>query len=231
MDTELIPPLNILYEDNHLIAVNKLNGELVQQDKQRTDPSLEERVKTYIKHKYHKPGEVFLGVIHRLDRPVSGVVLLARTSKALVRMNEQFKSRLVSKIYWAIVEQRPPKEADRLEHYIYRDGRTNRSYICKESHPDAQRAVLSYRYLAASERYHLLEVQLETGRHHQIRCQLSAIGCHIKGDLKYGAARSNPGGGISLHARSLSFTHPITKQTVDLIANPTGGLWHIFSTQ
>lgn len=211
------PTMQILYEDNHIIAVNKNSSEIVQGDKTGDKP-LSEMVKEYIKEKYNKPGEVFLGVTHRLDRPVSGVVLFARTSKALTRLNDMFRKQEVKKTYWAIVQNQPKEMEGRLVHYLVRNPKQNKSYAYNTERPNAKKAVLSYKLIAASERYFLLEVDLETGRHHQIRCQLAAMGCPIKGDLKYGAPRFNPGGGISLHARSVSFIHPVSKEQIDIIA-------------
>jgi len=222
--------MTILYEDNHIIAVNKTSSEIVQGDKTGDTP-ISEELKSYIKEKYHKPGEVFLGVAHRLDRPVSGVVLFARTSKALTRLNEMFRNQEIEKTYWAIVQNRPKEPEGRLIHYLVRNEKQNKSYAYDTEKPNAQKAVLTYKLLADSERYHLLEVHLETGRHHQIRCQLAAIGCPIKGDLKYGAPRSNPGGGISLHARQIKFIHPVTKQPVEIIAPvpENDPLWSAFT--
>ena len=219
--------MQVLYEDNHIIAVSKTCHEIVQGDKTGDTP-LSELVKAYIKDKYNKPGEVFLGVTHRLDRPTTGVVLFARTSKALTRLNAMFQSHeQIQKTYWAIVpanSQLPV--ANRLENYIWRNEKQNKSYVVKPGTKDAKRAVLSYKVIAQSERYMLLEIQLETGRHHQIRCQLAAIGCPIKGDLKYGAKRSNPDGGISLHARRLEFVHPVSKQLITITAPvPDDALW------
>lgn len=230
--------IDVLYEDNHVIVVNKRPGELVQPDT-TGDPALEETVKAYIKAKYGKPGDVFLGVVHRIDRPVGGAVLLARTSKALVRLNAQLKERKFHKIYWAIVENRPPAGHDEgeLRHYIVRNGKSNKSVaydtidsVPKALREEAKEAILRYKLLASGDRYHLLEIELLTGRHHQIRCQLSKIGCPIKGDLKYGAARSNGDGGISLWARGLTFEHPVTHDTIRVIA-PTpkeDTLWRYF---
>ena len=222
--------MTVLYEDNHIIAVNKTCREIVQGDKTGDTP-LSEVVKAYIKEKYHKPGEVFLGVTHRLDRPTSGVVLFARTSKALTRLNEMFKSHeQIQKTYWAIVEQAPVPAEGRLVHRLVRNEKLNKSFVAKEGARDAKEARLSYRTLARGERYTLVEVQLETGRHHQIRCQLAAIGCPIKGDLKYGAKRSNPDGGISLHARQVAFIHPVSKQPINITAPvPDERLWHELS--
>ncbi len=222
--------MTVLYEDNHIIAVNKTCREIVQGDKTGDTP-LSEVVKAYIKEKYHKPGEVFLGVTHRLDRPTSGVVLFARTSKALTRLNEIFKSHeQIQKTYWAIVEHAPVPAEGRLVHRLVRNEKLNKSFVAKEGARDAKEARLSYRTLARGERYTLVEVQLETGRHHQIRCQLAAIGCPIKGDLKYGAKRSNPDGGISLHARQVAFIHPVSKQPTTITAPvPDERIWQELS--
>jgi 23S rRNA pseudouridine1911/1915/1917 synthase len=220
--------MEILYEDNHIIAVNKTNSDIVQVDK-TGDLSLEDKVKAYIKVKYNKPGEVFLGVAHRIDRPVSGAVLFARTSKALVRLNEMFQKKEVKKIYWAIVKEKPPKTGDTINHFIFRDQQKNKSYASDTEKKDAKPASLTYTLIASAENYHLLEIDLHTGRHHQIRCQLAKIGCPIKGDLKYGFARSNPDGGISLHSRKIEFIHPVSKQPVIIIANPPqDALWKYF---
>lgn len=210
--------MEILYEDNHIIAVNKTCNEIVQGDKTGDTP-LSETVKAYIKDKYNKPGEVFLGVTHRLDRPTSGVVLFARTSKALTRLNEMFKSHeQIQKTYWAIVQGEPKQPEARLENWLVKNEAQNKSYITKPGAKEAKQAVLSYKTLAKGDHYTLLEVNLETGRHHQIRCQLAAIGCPIKGDLKYGAKRSNPDGGICLHARQIAFIHPVKKEPVTIVA-------------
>ena len=207
----------LLYEDNHIIAVNKNSSEIVQGDKTGDKP-LSEILKSYIKEKYNKPGEVFLGVTHRLDRPVSGVVLFARTSKSLTRLNEMFRTKEVEKTYWAIVQNRPKEPEGRLEHYLIRNEKQNKSFAYHTEKPNSKKAVLTYKLIASSDRYHLLEVNLETGRHHQIRCQLAAMGCPIKGDLKYGSLRSNPNGGISLHARSVAFIHPVSKEYIHIVA-------------
>jgi 23S rRNA pseudouridine1911/1915/1917 synthase len=218
----------ILYEDNHLIAVNKLPSEIVQGDK-TGDVPLSEDVKQYIKEKYGKPGNVYLGVIHRLDRPVSGVVVFARTSKALARMNKLVHDREMKKIYWAIVKNRPEKEEGELHHFLLRNEKQNKSYAYKQERPGTKEARLTYHVLAKSKDYYLLEVNLLTGRHHQIRAQLAAIGCPIKGDLKYGFPRSNKDASISLHARSVSFIHPVTKESVTIIARPPEEvLWNYF---
>ena len=215
----------ILYEDNHLIAVNKKTGDIVQGDKTGDEP-LGEEVKRYIKEKYNKPGEVFLGVIHRIDRPVSGVVLFARTSKALERMNEQFREREVEKVYWAIVQNPPVQESGNLVHFLIKDEAKNKSRAYSEERKGALRCELNYNTIKHSDRYTLLELHPLTGRHHQIRVQLSTIGCPIKGDLKYGAKRSNPDGSISLHARKLVFNHPVSKEKIEIIAPvPDDNLW------
>ena len=218
--------MTVLYEDNHIIAVNKTCNEIVQGDKTGDTP-LSEIVKAYIKDKYNKPGEVFLGVTHRLDRPTSGVVLFARTSKALTRLNEMFKSHeKIKKTYWAIVQNAPKQPQARLENWLVRNEKQNKSYVASPNAKDAKLAILTYTTIATSDNYTLLEIQLETGRHHQIRCQLAAIGCPIKGDLKYGAKRSNPDGGISLHARKIAFIHPVSKQEICITAPvPNDKLW------
>ena len=218
--------MTVLYEDNHIIAVNKTCNEIVQGDKTGDTP-LSETVKAYIKAQYNKPGEVFLGVTHRLDRPTSGVVLFARTSKALTRLNAMFQSHdQIKKTYWAIVQGAPKQPEARLENWLVRNEAQNKSYIAKPGAKDAKQAILEYKTLVRGENYTLLEVNLETGRHHQIRCQLAAIGCPIKGDLKYGAKRSNPDGGICLHAREIAFIHPVKKEPVRIVAPvPEDSLW------
>jgi len=224
--------LEILYEDNHLIAVNKTNHDLVQKDN-TGDTALDDAIRLYIKEKCNKPGNVFLGVIHRLDRPVSGIVLFARTSKSLTRMNEQFREREVTKTYWAIVKDKPEIEEAELSHYMLRNTKQNKSYCHEKEVNGAKLARLHYRLLAASDNYSLLEVDLYTGRHHQIRSQLAQIGSAIKGDLKYGFPRSNKDGGISLHARYVEFLHPITKERISITA-PTPDndpLWKVFENQ
>lgn len=222
--------MTVLYEDNHIIAVNKTCNEIVQGDK-TGDMPLSEMVKAYIKEKYDKPGEVFLGVTHRLDRPTSGVVLFARTSKALTRLNEMFRSHeQIKKTYWAIVQGCPKQLEARLENYLTRNERLNKSFIAKPGAKEAKQAVLSYRTLARGENYTLLEIDLETGRHHQIRCQLASIGCPVKGDLKYGAKRSNQDGGICLHARKIEFIHPVKKEPICILAPvPADSLWQQLS--
>jgi 23S rRNA pseudouridine1911/1915/1917 synthase len=209
--------MTILYEDNHIIAINKSSSEIVQGDKTGDQP-LSETIKLYLKEKYNKPGEVFLGVTHRLDRPVSGAVLFAKTSKALTRLNEMFRNQEVKKTYWAIVKEKPAQSEGRLEHYLTRNEKQNKTMAYDTERSDAKKAALSYRLIAHSDTYYLLEVHLETGRHHQIRCQLAKMGCPIKGDLKYGFPRSNPNGGISLHARSVEFIHPVSKEKIFLVA-------------
>ena len=219
---------DILYEDNHIIAVNKHSGDLVQSDTEGT-PGLEDLIKAYIKVRDQKPGDVFLGVVHRIDRPVSGVVLFAKTSKALVRLNEMVRDRKIDKRYWAICEEAPEELEGTLVHYITRDGKTNKASAYNSQKGDAKRAELRYKMLGGSKNYKLLEVELITGRHHQIRCQLSKVGCPIKGDLKYGAKRSNQGGGISLHSRSVEFIHPVRKEQVSITASaPKDNLWEFF---
>lgn len=224
--------MTVLYEDNHIIAVNKTCNEIVQGDKTGDTP-LSEMVKAYIKEKYHKPGEVFLGVTHRLDRPTSGVVLFARTSKALTRLNAMFQSHeQIRKTYWAIVQGAPKVLEARLENWLTRNEQLNKSFIAKPGAKDAKQAILYYKTLVKGDHYTLLEVNLETGRHHQIRCQLAAIGCPIKGDLKYGAKRSNPDGGICLHARQIEFVHPVSKQNICITAPvPEDALWRALTTQ
>ena len=220
--------MDVVYEDNHLIIVNKSSSEIVQGDKPGDKP-LAEMVKEYIKQKYHKPGNVFLGVVHRLDRPVSGLVVFARTSKALARLNEMFRTKEVHKTYWAIVGNCPSAEEGELVHWLVRNEKQNKSYAYDKEKPEAKKAILDYKLIGRSERYFLLEVDLKTGRHHQIRCQLAKMGCPIKGDLKYGSPRSNPDGSICLHARRVRFVHPVSKQEIDVTAPvPEGNLWHSF---
>ncbi len=220
----------ILYEDNHLIAVNKRVSDLVQGDR-TGDVALDSIVRSYLKEKYHKPGNVFLGVIHRLDRPVSGVVLFARTGKALSRMNDQFRDRKTKKIYWAVVRERPPAEEGHLVHYLVRDREKNKSFAYPEEVKNSRRGELLYRLVGHSRSYWFLEITLLTGRHHQIRAQLAAIGCPIRGDLKYGYPRSDPGGGIHLHARELLFEHPVRKKEIRVVADPPDdALWDLFRT-
>lgn len=221
--------MKVLYEDNHIIIVNKASGEIVQGDKTGDKP-LCDIVREWLKVKYDKPGNVFLGVVHRLDRPVTGAVLFAKTSKALSRLNKMFASHEgVKKTYWAIVGNRPPQASGTLTHWLTRNGQTNTSRAYDREVPNSKKAVLDYRIISSSDKYFLLEVTLHTGRHHQIRCQLSKIGCPIKGDLKYGAPRSNPDGSISLHARSLSLTHPVSMKPIHVVAPvPDTNLWKAF---
>jgi 23S rRNA pseudouridine1911/1915/1917 synthase len=213
------PELRVLHEDNHLIAVNKLPSEIVQGDRTGDSP-LAERVRDYIRSSRGKRGGVFVGIPHRLDRPTSGVVVFARTTKALERLNGLFREGAVRKLYWALVAERPPREADTLEHWLRRNPGQNKSFVVSRPAAGDRQARLSYRLVGSLERYHLLEIELHTGRHHQIRAQLAAIGCHIKGDLKYGAPRSNPRGGIHLHARELSFIHPVSRLPLRIVADP-----------
>lgn len=222
--------MEIVYEDNHIIVVNKAPGEIVQGDKTGDEP-LVETVRRYIKQKHAKPGNVFCGVVHRLDRPVGGLVVFAKTSKALARLNEMFRLGQVHKTYRCITRNQPPKISDRLVHYITTVERNNKSYASSQPKKDAKQAALSYRLIGKSDRYFLLEVNLETGRKHQIRVQLAAIGCPIRGDLKYGDKRSNPDGSISLYAHRISFVHPVSKQLIDLTASALSAdkLWHAFT--
>ncbi len=224
--------MDILYEDNHLIAVNKGCSDLVQGDK-TGDKSLNEILKDYLKQKYDKPGNVFVGVTHRIDRPVSGIVLFAKTSKALTRMNKMFSEGKVKKVYWAIVKNLPDKETGSLVHYLVRNEKQNKSYCHTTPVTGSKEAKLEYRLLFQSDKYFLLEIDLKTGRHHQIRSQLAHIGCPVKGDLKYGFPRSNEGGGISLHARSIEFDHPVKKETVRIVAPvpEADKLWRFFEEQ
>lgn len=242
--------MEVIYEDNHIIIVSKRSGEIVQGDKTGDTP-LSETVKQYLKEKYHKPGDVFLGVVHRLDRPVGGLVVFARTSKALSRLNKMFAEGQVHKTYWAIVETRSEKavtaagngaahassllsrsSSTELTHWLTRNEQQNKSYAYDHEVPRAKKAVLRYRTISCGDRYALLEVQLLTGRHHQIRCQLSAVGCPIRGDLKYGARRSNPDGSISLLSRRVEFVHPVSKELISVEAPlPDDALWQKLSPQ
>jgi 23S rRNA pseudouridine1911/1915/1917 synthase len=218
--------LQILHEDNHLIVVNKRVGDIVQGDKTGDKP-LSEIVKEYIKEKYNKPGEVFLGVVHRLDRPTTGIVAFARTSKALSRMNELFSNRETQKTYWAVVKNKPEKSNDKLVHYLKRNEKNNTSKAHLKEVPDSKLASLEYQIIKELTNYSALEIQLYTGRHHQIRAQLAAIGSPIKGDLKYGFDRSNPDGGIHLHARKLHFVHPVSKESITIVApTPDDVIWN-----
>ena len=217
--------MDILYEDNHIIIVNKAVGEIVQGDKTGDKP-LSDIVADYLKERYHKPGAAFVGVPHRLDRPTSGVVVLAKTSKALERLNDMFRRGDVEKTYWAIVGNRPAEDEAELTHWLVRNEQQNKSYAYDRERPGAKQAILDYHLLVSLTNYHLLEVELKTGRHHQIRCQLAKIGCPIKGDLKYGAPRSNPDGSISLHARRVRFVHPVSHIDIDVTAPvPDNALW------
>ncbi len=211
--------LQILHEDNHLIVVNKRPGDIVQGDITGDRP-LSEVVKMYIKNKYEKPGAVYLGVVHRLDRPTSGVVVFARTSKALARVNKALATRQTHKVYWAVVRNRPPEEQAILVHWLRKNPKQNKSYVVQQEAKAAKKAELEYRLVKKLDHYFLLEIELKTGRHHQIRAQLAEIGCPIKGDLKYGAERSNKDGSIHLHARSLTFEHPVRKTPLEIVAPP-----------
>lgn len=223
--------MTVLYEDNHIIIVNKSVSEIVQGDKTGDQP-LSETVKQWIKEKYNKPGNVFCGVTHRLDRPVSGVVIFAKTSKALARLNDMFKNKEIKKTYWAIVKNMPKTEEAELRHYLVRNEKQNKSYAYDSEKPNSKLAILHYKLISRSDRYNLLEIDLQTGRHHQIRCQLAKIACSIKGDLKYGYDRSNPDGGISLHARTVSFVHPVSKESIEVTAPaPDDTLWAYFEDQ
>ena len=220
--------MTVVYEDNHIIVVNKTASEIVQGDKTGDTP-LSETVKQYLKEKYNKPGNVFLGVTHRLDRPVSGLVVFAKTSKALSRLNDMFRNGEVKKTYWAIVKNRPQELEGELTNWLVRNEKQNKSYAYDKEVKDSKKAVLCYKTIAHSQNYHLLEVDLKTGRHHQIRCQLAKMGCPIKGDLKYGSPRSNPDGSICLHARRIAFVHPVSKESIEIEAPvPSGNLWNGF---
>ena len=223
--------MQVIYEDNHIIIVNKKSGEIVQGDKTGDRP-LSDIVKDYLKEKYHKPGAVFLGVVHRLDRPVSGLVVFARTSKALTRLNKMFAEGGVHKTYWAIVKNVPQEPEGTLAHWLVRNEKQNKSYAYLEEKPHAKKASLKYRTIGHSDNYTLLEVQLLTGRHHQIRCQLAAMGCPIRGDLKYGAPRSNSDGSISLMSRRVAFIHPVSKEEIIVEAPvPDDPLWNAITSQ
>lgn len=228
MSLHLFFKMEVLYEDNHIIIINKSPKEIVQGDKTGDKP-LSDMVKDYLKKKYNKPGNVFCGVVHRLDRPTSGIVVFAKTSKALTRLNEMFKKGEIDKTYWAIVKDVPPQNEGVLVHYVIKNEKNNKSTAYDTEKPHTQKAVLHYKLIGRSQKYYLLEVKIETGRHHQIRCQLAKIGLPIKGDLKYGAQRSNPDGSISLHARNISFVHPVSKQIIDITAPvPDDPLWKAF---
>ncbi|MBL4862265.1 MAG: RluA family pseudouridine synthase [Crocinitomicaceae bacterium] len=220
--------LEVLHEDNHTIVVNKKPSDIVQGDKTGDEP-LSEKIKNFIKEKYNKPGNVFCGVVHRLDRPTSGALVFAKTTKAVSRLNTQFRDKETKKIYWAVVEKMPAKKEGKLEHFLKKNEKQNKSYASDTEVKGSKKAILTYKWKASSDNYHLLEIQLETGRHHQIRCQLSTIGCIIKGDLKYGARRSNKDGSIHLHARLLEYTHPTTKERISVTAPvPQEPLWQFF---
>ena len=210
--------LKVLFEDNHLIIINKPSGVLVQPDKQKADPSIEELTKEYVKIKFNKPGEAFIGVCHRIDRPVSGIVVLARTSKALARVNEMFQKKEIKKTYWAVVQSPPPNKEDKLINWLKKDERHNLSKAYNTEVKGSLRCELDYKWLASSDSYYLLEVNPHTGRHHQIRVQLSTMGCPIKGDVKYGARRGNRDGSIHLHARKIEFMHPVKKELISITA-------------
>ncbi len=218
--------LQVLYEDNHIIAINKRPGDIVQGDKTGDTP-LSDIVKKYIKIKYNKPGNVYLGVAHRLDRPTSGIVVFARTSKALPRLNKLFAEKEAQKTYWAIVKNKPEKEVSTLTHWLKRNTKQNKSYANKKEVTDSKKAILEYKLIKKLDNFYLLEIDLKTGRHHQIRSQLTAIGCPIKGDLKYGFNRSNKDGSIHLHARKLSFIHPVKKEPITILApTPNDPVWN-----
>ncbi len=220
--------MEVVYEDNHIIIVNKRSGEIVQGDKTGDTP-LSDTVKAYLKEKYNKPGNVFVGVVHRLDRPVGGLVVFARTSKALSRLNEMFRTGNVHKTYWAITRNKPANDEGELVHWLVRNEKQNKSYAYDHEVPQSKKAVLRYRVIGHNDNYFLIEVKLLTGRHHQIRCQLAAMGCPIKGDLKYGARRSNPDGSISLLSRHVDFVHPVSKQTISVDAPlPDDNVWKSF---
>ena len=229
--SQSIWPEQIVYEDNHILILNKLPSEIVQGDKTGDKP-LSEKIKTFLKERDHKPGNVFCGVIHRLDRPVSGLVIFAKTDKALSRFNELFREKTIRKSSLAVVKTKPPKEADSLVHYLLKNEKTNTSKAFNKPVQHALKAELDYQWIASSDNYHLLKIQLHTGRHHQIRCQLAAIGCPIKGDLKYGFNRTNAGGFIHLHSFSLDFIHPIKKESIHVQGLPLGSdpVWHYFAS-
>tara|TARA_B100000787_G_scaffold164257_1_gene146765 strand:+ start:25019 stop:25705 length:687 start_codon:yes stop_codon:yes gene_type:complete len=218
--------LDVLFEDNHLMIINKKSGDIVQGDKTGDKP-LSDVVKEYIKEKYNKPGEVFLGVVHRLDRPTSGIIVFARTSKALERLNKMLRERMVSKTYWAVVKNNPKKERDSLINFLKKNPKNNKSTVFTKENEGSKKAILHYSVVKKLDNYSLLEIDLETGRHHQIRAQLSFIGSPIKGDLKYGASRSNKDGSIHLHARKITFTHPVSKENISLLAPiPNEVIWN-----
>jgi 23S rRNA pseudouridine1911/1915/1917 synthase len=219
----------VLHEDNHLLIINKKPSEIVQGDKTGDIP-MSEKIKEYLKIKYNKPGNIFVGVVHRVDRPVSGCVIFAKTDKALSRMNKLIQDRQIKKIYWAVVKNKPPKDSDRLVHYLLKNEKQNKSYPVKPDAKGALKAELEYNVIGKSDNYYLLEVEIFTGRHHQIRAQLAEIGCPIKGDLKYGFPRSNPDASIHLHARKVEFVHPVSKENIKVIAPlPNEAVWNYFS--
>jgi len=231
--TDLIADISsrVLYEDNHLIILNKRPSEIVQGDKTGDKP-LSEIVKEYLKEKYFKPGQVYLGVVHRVDRPVSGCLIFAKTDKALSRMNKLIQERKIRKFYWAVVKNKPPKESDKLVNYLRKNEKQNKSYPVTPSTAGALKAELDYQVIGKTDNYYLLEVELHTGRHHQIRAQLAAIGCPIKGDLKYGYPRSNPDASIHLHARTIEFIHPVKNEKICVIADPPSeNLWNALLSQ
>ena len=220
--------MKTLYQDNHIISINKQPSEIVQGDKTGDIP-ITEKVKEYLKKKYNKPGNVFVGLVHRLDRPTSGVLVLARTSKALSRLNKMFQENEIQKIYWAVVNKKPPKQTDTLTNFLKKNQKQNKSYVYEKQVNGAKKASLTYKLIAGSDKYFLLEIRMHTGRHHQIRTQLAHIGCQIKGDLKYGFPRSNKDASIHLHARKVSFIHPVSKQEISIIAEPPkDNLWDYF---
>ena len=220
--------MDILFEDNHLIALNKKSGDIIQGDKTGDKP-LSEIVKDYLKDKYNKPGAAFIGVVHRIDRPVTGVVIFARTSKALVRMNELFREKKIKKTYWAVVKNKPDEDSGTLIHYLKKDEKNNKSKSFDKDVPGSLRSWLDYKVIGKSDNYYLIEVSPQTGRHHQIRVQLAAIGCPIKGDVKYGYQRTNEDGSIHLHARKVDFIHPVKKNEISLIAPvPDEKIWKFF---
>jgi len=219
----------VLHEDNHLLIINKKSSEIVQGDKTGDTP-MGEKIKEYLKIKYNKPGNIFVGVVHRVDRPVSGCVIFAKTDKALSRMNKLIQDRQIKKIYWAVVKNKPPKDSDRLVHYLLKNEKQNKSYPVKPDAKGALKAELEYNVIGKSDNYYLLEVEIFTGRHHQIRAQLAEIGCPIKGDLKYGFPRSNPDASIHLHARKVEFVHPVSKENIKVVAPlPNEAVWNYFS--
>ena len=226
--SNLPKPIEVLFEDNHIIAINKRPGDIVQGDKTGDKP-LSEIVKDFLKEKYEKPGAVYLGVAHRIDRPVSGIVIFAKTSKALTRINEMFREKKVKKTYWAVVKNAPPEESGTLIHYLKKDEAKNKSKAYNEEVSGSLRSWLDYKVIGKSDNYYLLEINPHTGRHHQIRAQLAAIGCPIKGDVKYGFDRTNSDGSIHLHARKIEFIHPVKKDTLIVVANPPeDSVWNFF---